>query len=288
MSEHRQVSDDELFDTLGAADAMHTGAPPVSAIVERGRRARRRMRAAALAGAAAAVVAVVGGLALVSGPDEAIAPADEPDSAVEDGGAGADGPVPAPPDGMRWVAKGGLMVAVPADWSTNVLQCARTPLEDTVIVDPGPRPMCQAPRPEGVASVDLRQDGAALPGGAEDLGEGVRRGAPTCEESGACTTLVRAEGVTARVVTDDAGLAEEISASARPVPEGAVVVPARKLQSRFAGGEGRAGYLGQLRRAGLGGQVEPGLDPSGTFAIEPPPGSVVPEGSTVQLARPSD
>lgn len=287
--------DDELTDTLGAADAMPTGAPPVGAIVERGRRDRRRLRAAAVGGVAAAVVAVVGGLALVSGPDQRVAPAGEPDSSAD--GTGEDvapdedtGPVPAPPEGTRWVGKAGVMVAVPADWSTNALRCARTPVEDSVIIDPGPRPMCQAPRPDGVSSVELRKDRAPLGGAAEDLGDGIRRAEAECQGSaGVCTTVVRAEdaGVSVYVASTDAELVEQITASARRMPDGAVVVPARANESLFIGGEGRAGYVRQLRRAGLEVGADRGLDPNGTFDIEPAPGSVVAEGSVVRLAIPA-
>ncbi len=285
------MSEDELFDTLGAADALETGAPPVGAIVERGRRDRRRLRVAALVGAAAAVVAVVGGVALVSGgPEAGIAPADQPDSAQDeapDPAPGAD-PVPAPPEGSRWVGKAGAMVAVPADWPTNELEC-RTPVADTVVLDPGIRPACVVPRPAGVSSVELRTDDTQLRGEVEDLGDGVRRGPAECQESGGvCTTVVRVEelGVSIYVDSPDAELVEQITASAQRVPEGAVVVPTRANESLFLGAEGRAGYLRQLSAAGLEADPAPGLDPDGTFAIEPAPGSVVAEGSTVRLARP--
>lgn len=286
----RQVSDDQLADTLGAADALPTSAPPVAAIVERGRRERRRRGAAMVAGAAAAVVAVVGGTALLTGGEDRIAPADGGGSSAEGSADGsAEGAVPAAPDGMRWVAKGDVMVAVPADWSTNALRCDRTPTEDTVILDPGARPMCQTPRPDGVSSVDLRNDGESLPAGAEDLGEGLARTPAECDDDGVCTGVVRDEGagVSVYAVAPDAGLVDEITGSARPVPDGTVVVPARKLESLFVGDQGRAGYLRQLRRAGLEVEPEPGLNPNGTFDIEPAPGTVVEEGSVVRLVKPT-
>lgn len=282
--------DDQLFDTLGAADAMPIGAPPVEAIVERGRRERRRYRAAAVAGAAAVVVAVVGGVALVSGPGQRIAPADDGSTALDGGSEQADeqGPVPAPPGGMRWVAKGGVMVAVPAAWPTNALRCGE-PSEDTVVLDPVLTQQCATPDPPPVSSVELRKDRTELRGDVEDLGDGIARGEPECQESGGtCTTVVRAEepGITVYVDSTDADLVERIAASVQPVPEGAVVVPARALESRFIGGEGRAGYERQLRRAGLEVEAET-LNPGGTFDIEPAPGTVVAEGSVVRLTRPS-
>lgn len=286
----RQISDDELADSLGAADALPTSAPPVAEIVARGRRERRRRAAALVAGAAAAVVAVVGGTALLTGGDDAIAPAEGGDSAVDGSTDGsAEGPVPAAPEGMRWVSKSGVMVAVPADWSTNALRCARTPTEDTVVLDPGARPMCQAPRPAGVSSVDLRNDGESLPAGAEQLGDGLARTTAECDDAGLCTGVVRGEGagLSIYVESPDAALVDEITGSARPVPDGVTVVPPRKLESLFVGDQGRAGYLRQLRQAGLEVEPEPGLNPNGTFDIEPAPGSVVEEGSVVRLVKPS-
>ncbi len=271
---HHPMDDDEVIDTLAAADAMPTGAPPVAAIVERGRRDRRRARTVALAGAAAAVVAVVGGVALVnSGSDPAIAPADQSgttaedgaaeDGAAEDGAAEDAGPVPAAPDGMRWIGKAGVMVAVPDAWPTSG---------------------------DGAGSVELRQDRSRVPGKGDDFGDGIRRGQAECRSGGVCTTLVRVgdRGVSVYVEFEDAGLVDRVTATVQRVPDGATVVPARAIESLFIGAEGRAAYLRQLRRAGLEAEPAPGLDPNGTFDIEPEPGSVVPEGSVVRLVRPVD
>lgn len=261
---HHPMDDDEVIDTLAAADAMPTGAPPVAAIVERGRRDRRRARTVALAGAAAAVVAVVGGVALVtSGSDPAIAPADQSGTTAEDGAAEDAGPVPAAPDGMRWVGKAGVMVAAPD---------ARLTTGDGM-----------------TGSVWLRQDRSRLPGAGDDLGDGIRRGQAECR-SGVCTTLVRVgdRGVSVYVESEDADVVDWVTATVQRVPDGATVVPARAIESLFIGAEGRAAYLRQLRRAGLEAEPAPGLDPNGTFDIEPEPGSVVPEGSVVRLVRPVD
>lgn len=271
MNRHH-LDDDELARTLGAADALETGPPPVAAIVERGRRDRRRLRLAAVAGAAAAVVAVVGGAALVStGGEAAIAPADRGDSAPaapESPEAPEDaGPVPQPPGGMRWVGTDGVMLAVPEAWVPRVLQCDASG--------------CRFPDPDGGAAVEL-------------LSEEPREGQPlprdVCSENPGCVRVEVPGRDAGDAVYIDAGDAEAVATVASTVqvmPPGAVVVPERRIQSLFIGAEGRAGYLRQLRRAGLEADPARDLDPDGTFAVEPAPGSVVPEGSTVRLVRPA-
>lgn len=266
---------DALFEALGTADGWPAGSPPVAAIVAQGRRDRRRLRAAAVAGTAAAVVAVVGGVALAaSGPDAGIAPADQPG----DGDAGQtvdSGPVPDAPEGMRWVGKDRAMVAVPASWATNAVRCG-TPERDTVLVDPPPRQGCSFRRPEGVSSVELRR---ARSGRAEE-----------CATRAPCSSVVvsgRGPAVAVLVSSRDQEFTDQVLATAQGVPTRATVVPARRIQSLFIGAEGRAGYLRQLRRAGLEARPDRGLDPNGTFDIEPAPGSVVPEGARVRLVRPA-
>jgi hypothetical protein len=60
-------------------------------------------------------------------------------------------PVPqSPPAGQVALDYRGVQVFVPKDWPRNRLRCG-TPAEDTVVVDPGPQPMCLI-RPTPVVS----------------------------------------------------------------------------------------------------------------------------------------
>ena len=82
------------------------------------------------------------------------------------GGPGRLNAVPSPPPGLKAVNHGGVQIFVPSKWPRNSLRCG-TPMEATVVVDPGPIPTCLVLNPPLVSyawirtSEDLNVDPAA-------------------------------------------------------------------------------------------------------------------------------
>jgi hypothetical protein len=109
-------------------DRIDVGVPPVAQISAQGERIKRRRRLAIAAGAAAVVLVVAGGVSMRLLTDE------PPNDVAASG-------VPAPPQGMRWVGVGRVVVAVPEWWSTGETQCL-APVEDTVYFDQAAQADC--------------------------------------------------------------------------------------------------------------------------------------------------
>lgn len=73
------------------------------------------------------------------------------------GSVGRPGPS-SPPPGEVAVDYQGVQVFVPKDWPRNRLRCG-TPAEDTVVVNPGPQPLCLIRPPAPVSYAWLRSSG---------------------------------------------------------------------------------------------------------------------------------
>lgn len=137
------MSDEQLSELLHERTAAERVGPPPIAEIRRVVVRRRRGRAA-VAAVAAAVVLAAGTIAAVQDGspdrDRRPAPVERPE---------------APPAGMRWVGVGPAVVAVPAEWRTNAVECNRTPRRDTVIVDYGRACLMGTDRPVDVESVEI-------------------------------------------------------------------------------------------------------------------------------------
>ena len=212
-------------------DRIDTGHPPVAALVTEGERSKRRRRHWMAGGMAATlIVAVVAGGAIVDAVNDK-------DAGVAD----AVAQFPAPPEGMRWVGLGQVVVAVPDWWTTGETQCLE-PVEDTVYFDQGAVADCQdPPSPATVREVSALAVLDATTGYGEYItrsmdpltevdGHAVLERAE-CEEwfKGVCRHLfaVPSEGVTFAVtVTDDGGATyEDIRDSLRILPDDLTTVP---------------------------------------------------------------
>jgi hypothetical protein len=139
------VTEDVVRRSLLAHEAEAPDDSGLLVSVRAGVARRRRLQWVRAAGAAAAVVAVVAGATLVAdapsrGSRRAVPPAASP--AV---------PIPA---GTQPVSFHGVTVFVPLHWRLNALRCG-TPVEDTVVVSPGPILACALIRKPLVTVVDL-------------------------------------------------------------------------------------------------------------------------------------
>jgi hypothetical protein len=134
--------DSDLTDLLERAGGRtEVGPPPIDAMRAGATRRRRRRTAGVSLIGAAAVAAVIGGTALLTGPQATTGP-----------------PVATPsqkvvPEGMRLVGWGHVAIAVPKEWAQNAATCG-APQKDTVLIDHVVG-FCLFPRPAGVESVQL-------------------------------------------------------------------------------------------------------------------------------------
>ena len=196
----------------------------------------------------------------------------------------------AAPKGMRWVGMHDVVVAVPEDWGTATQPC-QAPAGDTVaflgtdylVMD------CAYYPTRGVSSVSIaatktgaiplgrRTDLLAVTNGLRGLHSGV-----VCERTEPCETtfLVRGSGAVFQAVgqgPDGRALVESIRDSVTRLPDGLSTVPFIEY------GRSLEEAQGQLSAAGLTAQV-PDVDfPYYVTGTVPPAGSVVEEGTEVQL-----
>lgn len=145
-----------------------------------------------------------------------------------------------PPEGMRWVGHGRVVVAVPEWWTTGETDCL-APVETTVYFDSGAITDCAPSMPEAVdevsalAVLDARSGyGEKLVGESEPAGEVSGRDLVErdgCERwfEGVCRQVfaVPGEGVVFAVTIHDEGDGdyEQIRDSLRILPEGWTTVP---------------------------------------------------------------
>lgn len=139
--------------------------------------------------------------------------------------------MPSPPSGLTAVNHGGVQIFVPGNWPRNSLRCG-TPMEDTVVVDPGPIQACLVVNPPLVSyawirtSEDLNVDPAAaiatVP--VSINGHAARRGEDQLPDGRTRVVLVvprptstgsrRSRGVLVVAVSKDLALAHQIVSSA--------------------------------------------------------------------------
>lgn len=222
----------------------------------------------------------------------------------------------APPEGMRWVGTGRVVVAVPEWWTTGETRCG-APVEDTVYFDGAATYDCVGGTPDAVREVsalgvmDARTGYGELrvrsmePVAEVDGREVVELGG--CERwfEGVCRQLfaVPDEGVLFAVTIAEAGDAsyEAIRDSVRILPDGMTTVPLVTADGWTPawGAEPRAAdaLVEQLRAAGLTVEVvtaeraeadiangdDAGLPKGSYLGVSPELGSVVEEGATVTV-----
>lgn len=202
------------------------------------------------------------------------------------------------PPGTRLVGGGGIVVAIPEDWTTNEFRPCGLPARHTVIVDPGgPRrinctPSWPTPPTLTIGKIEpvLRLVLGDVMHAPFDLG-GLKayRGRGQCPDNADCMStrfpeylVVPSRDVYFSVfgpARDDQALSRILD-SAQPLPEGYAVVP------QFVGRE-LVHWL--AREAGIELRIttlECGPTDScvrGVFSQSVPPGSVVPEGTEVAV-----
>lgn len=209
------------------------------------------------------------------GPDGQ--PADDPPAALE------------APDGQAFAAFRGVAVAVPDDWGTEVFDgCGRTPHGTVVFRLPGRRHGCGQPLDRHRSWVVLepvsRDDGPLLAMGRAGRVDGrpVRATGISCRSATACdrTLAVPSLGVLVQVHVHGDGARRGVRAvtdSLRLVPDGWTAVP----PIPFGTSDARA--LAQLEETGLAGRI-PEVDwPHYVTRSSPVPGTIVEEGSVVDL-----
>lgn len=217
------------------------------------------------------------------------------------------------PAGTRWVGAAGVVVAVPDWWTTGETQCG-APVEDTVYADAAAQVDCEDPDvPATIQEVAALAVLDATSGyGAEQLRTMVPVAGrpdlverPGCEQwyDGVCRHLFALRGsdvVLAVTVTDDSGTTwAAVRDSARAVPAGRTTVPI-SLAGTWASptwGEpppAADAMTDALQAAGLrvetvtaereddGGDYG-SFQPGSLLAVEPAPGTLVADGSTVTL-----
>lgn len=277
----RHLSD--LLETLG--DRVEVSPPRTAAMLRAASHARRRRTAWTIAGAAAAAALVAAGTQIVSdrlpGSNDPTRPAPTADAV---------------PDGMRLVAIGRAAIAVPKGWSTGKMHCG-TPLEDTVVIDPGAIRNCLVPRPAGVDSVWVYESVPTRNYRADETYEidGVRaeRQQTSCgrgnDESVMCTGVVglpslgvyfEASSSTSRATVDEILENVRILDDRAGVPGYLAVTSSRQEDSFDA-------YADRLRSVGLSlSKVEvtkPGMSAGFVLEVSPAPGSLLRPGEKVTV-----
>lgn len=250
-------------------------APPLDALVVEARRQRRRRRTTWLAGAAALLLALLA-LDLVLGtPGQHRSEPTDPDVA---------------PEGMRLVGVGRSAIAVPDDWGTNRLRCG-TPTHDTVVLDVGYVPACQASRPKGVESVRVdhggRPDGFVAAQTVSLAGDPAERTATTCFD-GTCSAAlyVLADRASYTVEAPSRTDVDRILDGVRVMSDRVSVPGFATLAATSRGASDDAVYA-DLGSYGLDPRVvlrESTVYAPGTvLALRPAPGTVVQPGTDVTM-----
>jgi hypothetical protein len=198
---------------------------------------------------------------------------------------------PEPPDGFRWVGVDELVVAVPVAWETQIEPCA--PPDGDVVHFVGRASAqldCETVPTRGVSSLSIAPAGS---GGAIPLGRSVDLGIEidgthvttsdvTCRTSsvGPCSLTFLAAGTAFRVHyrgPEPQAFVAAVRDSLTRLPAGLTTVPF------FDYGTAVDDAQQQLSTVGLEGR-SPEVDwPHYATGTEPVAGSVVPEGSTVDL-----
>lgn len=272
-----------------AANRVPVNPAPVAAMAVRAVRARRR-RVAALA--------VVSAVASVAGVGTAVAfwPAS---------GSSDEPPLVASPEhdllppGLRLVGLASAAIAVPQEWGANVNVCG-TPTEDTVIIDLGFVPLCGAPRPAGVESVEV------------GLGEGspwfdftadetveiddvpAQRQATACQPepinniATVCAGTVHIPSMNVYFRAESSTSAEEVDhilEQIRILPDRAGVPGYKEAWLPNEPQEGERIYLDMLRDAGLAAEVRTvNARPVGSVVgVSPEPGTMLRRGDVVSV-----
>ncbi len=238
------------------------------------------IRGAALATAAI----VVAGAVLAGGPDDAVG-----QKPVVSGSARVAAAPPRAPAGARLVGLRDIVVAVPAEWSTNDIRCGE-PMSDTVSFDSDKVRSCRAMPSAGISAlhiVDSESQRAASfieqaqPAGEVD-GVSIARTPVAADGTGGYigALVVNRSKVVMWVTSLEQSTIERVLDSVAVLPDGYVTVPIdpngpwRSTRGRML----QAGLdlsIVRRARAGLSGNV--------ILDIEPPAGAVVPKGSTVRV-----
>ncbi len=219
-----------------------------------------------------------------------------------------------PPEGMRWVGTGRVVVAVPDWWTTGETQCG-APVEDTVYFDEAATYDCEGGTPGAVREVSALGVMDASSGYGELQVRSMTKVAEVegrevveldeCDRwfEGVCRRLfaVPSEGVLFAVTIDEPGDAsyEAIRDSVRILPEGMTTVPLVTADGWTptwgAEPEVADALVEKLRAAGLAVEVvtaeradsDSGIAadlPEGSYlGASPDLGSVIEEGGTVTV-----
>jgi len=229
-----------------------------------------------------AVVAATLALAACSGGDPGTAPPEVPAPRPSLAEAGTE--LSEPPDGTRWVGAGRLVVAVPADWPTEVGPCG-VPEDGVVHVATDARATrCAAPLGAGTGVVVTDWSTGSLQpvrGRTVDVGGvEVRRSFGCADSAGAgCSAEAgsAAAGAVVRASAPGLGLPRRIVDTLTLLPDGWVTVPPIELGTPVARAERT------LERSGLAARL-PQVDwPHYATSTVPPAGTPVPVGSTVEV-----
>jgi hypothetical protein len=281
----------QLLERLGGL--LEVSGAPVERVVDAGKQASRRRRRWQVGGVAAAVaaVAVAGGLIAQQSPQGNTAPPTSPTTAstTNDG----DG-VLTPPPGTRLVGANGVVVAVPASFTTEDLPCG-IPNSDTVTFRPDfkPKSVCTFGNPNAALVEVIGTDSLLwtqrLNKPADEVtvdGLSALRTPVECfvaesiNDCGASLTFPTA-GVSFLVTSHRPEGGEEIDGifdSAQAVPSGYVTVPS---VIAMQGGDAAAA----IEAAGL--TVDPACSVpqclSYVGGTDPPTGTPLKSGSTVSL-----
>ncbi len=131
------MSDEQAQQLLhDAGDQVAVGAPPTTALIRAGRRAKTRRRLVGVAGTAAVTALVIGvAVALVDQGDVRSPVAEPPASQSTPDGLKI-------PPGTRLVGAKGFAVAVPEEWTTHQ-RCGDWPFVATVVLAPGDGHYCE-------------------------------------------------------------------------------------------------------------------------------------------------
>ena len=285
------MTDEHLPELLErAADRVHVGPAPVTAMVgDAGRVRRRRVLTLSLA-TAASVAAIAGGTALLSTAGSAPGPHTPAASTTPS-------PTPvAPASDMRLVGLGHAAIAVPQGWGTSVTRCG-VPQKDTVVIDVGAVEACLTKRPWDVESVEITHGEPRFDFTADETftvdGVEAQRQETQCEpdvgDTQVCngTVYLPSLGVSFRAESStSAADVGRILEQIRLVTDQVGVPGYQTLAVERQGNSGEK-YLDALREAGFTGEVRtkkmPGVAAGYVLGVSPQPGTMLDPGAVVTV-----
>lgn len=213
------------------------------------------------------------------------------------GGCGGATVGPSEPMSSRLVGLGHAAIAVPDDWGTNATRCG-VPMRDTVVIDAPIVPLCGAPAPTGVDSVEVTQGEPGFDFTADETvivdGERAYRHVTTCAadafgDSRVCSGMVYIPSLRVSFRAESSSSAGEVSrilSRVRILPDRVAVPGYQTVASTHQERSGEK-YVDELREAGLKAQIQTRRRPAGlagfVLGASPQPGTMLRPGTVVQV-----